>query len=230
MNTVLVVDDDAAIREMVKLALEAAGYAVIEAADTIEARQAIAAGLPAIVLLDWMLPGQSGYELVRQLRRQPASSDIPVIMLTARDREDEKVSALEAGADDYISKPFSVKELLARIKAILRRTAAEPGAEILHAGGIELDQASHRVRAGDLPLRLSPVEFQLLRFFMQHPERVYSRAQLIDQIRGSNTHIEERTIDVHVRRLRKILEPSGHDSLIQTVRGTGYRFSTAPHD
>jgi two-component system phosphate regulon response regulator PhoB len=226
MNTVLVVDDDAAIREMIRMALESNGYAVLEAGNTITARQSLETGEPDIVLLDWMLPGQSGYEFTRSLRRKPASNNIPVIMLTARDREEEKVAALEAGADDYISKPFSIKELLARIKAVLRRSETESDDDVLKMGGLELDKTSHRVTAANAPLKLSPMEYQLLLVFMQNPERVYSRAQLIDRLRGSDGDIEERTIDVHIRRLRKVLEPSGHHHLIQTVRGSGYRFST----
>jgi two-component system phosphate regulon response regulator PhoB len=228
MNTVLVVDDDAAIREMITMALEGNGYEVIEAGDTIAARRCLETGKPDIVLLDWMLPGQSGYEFTRSLRNKPASNSIPVIMLTARGREEEKIAALEAGADDYISKPFSVKELLARIKAVLRRTSTGPDNDILEMGGLELDKKSHRVTASNAPLRLTPMEYQLLLVFMQNPERVYSRAQLIDRLRGHDVDIEERTIDVHIRRLRKVLEPSGHHHLIQTVRGSGYRFST--HD
>ncbi|MBT8117706.1 MAG: phosphate regulon transcriptional regulator PhoB [Gammaproteobacteria bacterium] len=228
MNTVLVVDDDAAIREMIRMALESNGYAVLEAGDTIAARQLLETGEPDIMLLDWMLPGQSGYEFTRSLRRKPVSNSIPVIMLTARDREEEKVAALESGADDYISKPFSVKELQARIKAVLRRSATESDNDVLKMGGLELDKTSHRVTATNSPLRLSPMEYQLLLVFMQNPERVYSRAQLIDRLRGRDVDIEERTIDVHIRRLRKVLEPTGHHCLIQTVRGSGYRFST--HD
>ena len=228
MKTVLVVDDDAAIREMIRMALESNDYTVLEAGDTIAARQHLDTGEPDIMLLDWMLPGQSGYEFTRTLRSKMTSNSIPVIMLTARDTEEEKIAALEAGADDYISKPFSIKEMLARIKAVLRRTSTDSDSDILSMAGLELDPSSHRVKAANRPLKLSPMEYQLLHVFMLNPERVYSRVQLIDMIRGSDVDIEERTIDVHIRRLRKILEPSGHDHLIQTVRGSGYRFST--HD
>ena len=228
MNTVLVVDDDPAIREMVRLALERDGYAVQEAGNTLEAREQLAAGCTDIVLLDWMLPGQSGFEFIRSLHRDPAYNDIPVIMLTARDRESEKIAALERGADDYIAKPFSVRELLARIKAVLRRTAADHGEDILRNAGLELDQARHRVSAGGQPLELAPMEYQLLQFFMQHPERVYTRTQLIDKVWGNCADIEERTVDVHIRRLRKALEPHALENLIQTVRGVGYRFSVRP--
>jgi two-component system phosphate regulon response regulator PhoB len=228
MNTVLVVDDDPAIREMVRLALQRNGYTALEAGDTLEARQQLAAGETDIVLLDWMLPGQSGLEFIRSLRGAPARNSVPVIMLTARDREQEKIAALEAGADDYISKPFSIKELLARIKAVLRRTATASGEDILRTAGLELDQASHRVTAAGQPLELAPMEYQLLHFFMLNPERVYSRARLIDRVWDENTDVIERTVDVHIRRLRMALEPSGHHHLVQTVRGSGYRFST--HD
>ena len=225
MNTVLVVEDDSAIREMVRLALESNNYNVLEAGDTIEARRLLESGKADIVLLDWMLPGQSGYEFTRALRRSNAGENTPIIMLTARDQEEDKIAALEAGADDYISKPFSVKELLARIKAVLRRSSTASDAEILHMAGIKLDQASHRVRIAGEPVRLTPMEYQLLHFFMLNPDRVYSRAQLLDRVWGNSIDIEERTVDVHIRRLRMTLEASGHDHLIQTIRGTGYRFS-----
>ena len=228
MSTVLVVDDDPAIREMVRLALEQNAYTVLEAGDTRATRALLTANEVDIVLLDWMLPGQSGFEFVQSLRRAPARNDVPVIMLTARDHEAEKIRALEAGADDYISKPFSVKELLARIKAVLRRTSPAAGDDILRTAGIELNQASQRVNVDKQRLELAPVEYQLLHFFMRNPERVYSRAQLIDKVWGDYVDIEERTVDVHIRRLRMALEPSGYDRLIQTVRGSGYRFST--HD
>ena len=225
MKTVLVVDDDSAIREMVRLALQKNKYHVLEAGDTRAARRLLESERIDIVLLDWMLPGQSGYEFTRALRSNNASDNIPVIMLTARDQEEDKIAALEAGADDYISKPFSVKELLARIKAVLRRSSTVSGAEVLHMAGIELDQASHRVRIAGKPVRLTPMEYQLLQFFMLNPNRVYSRARLLDRVWGNSIDIEERTVDVHIRRLRMTLEASGHDHLVQTIRGTGYRFS-----
>jgi two-component system phosphate regulon response regulator PhoB len=228
MPTILVVDDDPAIREMITLALTRDGYEVLEAGNALDARQTIASRAPDLILLDWMMPGQSGFEFTRALQRDSAHKQIPVIMLTARGQEEDKVAALEAGADDYIAKPFSVSELLARIKAVLRRTSQDTDGEILATGTLRLDPASHRVSINDTPLELAPMEFQLLRFFMTHPERVYSRQQLIDQVWGTSTWVEERTVDVHIRRLRMALEPSGHDQLIQTVRGTGYRFST--HD
>lgn len=228
MTTILVVEDDPAVREMIKLALTTGGYAVQEAGNTLDARQSIASQAPDLILLDWMLPGQSGFEFARALQRDASHKQIPIIMLTARDQEEDKVAALEAGADDYVAKPFSVSELLARIKAVLRRTRRDSDGEILETGALRLDPATHRVSINDTSLELAPMEFQLLQFFMTHPERVYSRQQLIDRVWGTGTWVEERTVDVHIRRLRKTLEPSGHDQLVQTVRGSGYRFST--HD
>lgn len=225
MTRILVVDDDPAIREMVTLVLMQGGFEVIEAASALEARQTIRSRTPDLILLDWMLPGQSGYEFARSLRRDPSRKEIPIIMLTARDQEGDKVAALDAGADDYVAKPFSVSELLARIRAVLRRTHRGNSSEILEVKALRLDTASHRVTVDDTPLELAPMEFQLLRFFMSHQERVYSRQQLIDQVWSNNTYVEERTVDVHIRRLRKALEPSGHERLIQTVRSAGYRFS-----
>jgi len=226
MLTILIVDDDPAIREMVRLALTGGGYEVQEAGNTLDARQSIVRQAPDLILLDWMLPGQSGFEFARALQRDATHKQIPVIMLTARGQEEDKVAALEAGADDYVAKPFSISELLARIKAVLRRTNRDSGTEILEAGTLRLDPATHRVSINNTPLELAPMEYQLLQFFMTHPERVYSRGQLIDRVWGTSIRVEERTIDVHIRRLRKSLEPSGHDRLVQTVRSAGYRFST----
>ena len=226
MLTILIVDDDPAIREMVRLALTGGGYEVQEAGNTLDARQSIVRQTPDLILLDWMLPGQSGFEFARALQRDATHKQIPVIMLTARGQEEDKVAALEAGADDYVAKPFSISELLARIKAVLRRTNRDSDREILEAGMLRLDPATHRVSINNTPLELAPMEYQLLLFFMIHPERVYSREQLIDHVWGTSVQVEERTVDVHIRRLRKTLEQSGHDRLIQTVRGTGYRFST----
>ena len=228
MSTILVIDDEPAIREMVGMALIRAGYEILEAGSTLEARQILASRQPDLILLDWMLPGQSGFEFTRQLQHNKSHPPPPVIMLTARDQEVDKVAALEAGTDDYVSKPFSVSELLARIKAVLRRTTLDTNSEILASGTLHLDPTSHRVSIDDTLLELAPMEFQLLLFFMTHPERVYSRQQLIDGVWGTSIPIEERTVDVHIRRLRMVLEPSGHNQLIQTVRGTGYRFSS--HD
>lgn len=228
MLTILIVDDDPAIREMISLALANGGYEVQQAGNTMDARQAMSRQTPDLVLLDWMLPGQSGFEFARSLQRDATFKQIPIIMLTARGQEEDKVAALEAGADDYVAKPFSISELLARIKAVLRRTRQDSGGEILEAGMLRLDQGTHRVSINNNLLELAPLEYQLLLFFMTHPERVYSREQLIDRVWGTSVWVEERTIDVHIRRLRKSLESSAHDRLIQTVRGAGYRFST--HD
>ena len=226
MTTILVVDDDPAIREMLQLALVHGGYDVQLAGSALEARDKIAIMIPDLILLDWMLPGQSGFEFARHLRRNPAHKQVPVIMLTARGLTEDKVAALDAGADDYVSKPFSVVELLARIKAVLRRSSDHSAAEVMEIGTLRLDPASHRVSIDATPLELAPMEYQLLLFFMTHRERVYSRQQLISLVWDTGAWVEDRTVDVHIRRLRKVLEPSGHDQLIQTVRGSGYRFST----
>ncbi|MGB5716152.1 MAG: phosphate regulon transcriptional regulator PhoB [Gammaproteobacteria bacterium] len=227
MSCILVVDDDPAIREMVGMALTREGYTWLEAGNVLEARQLIASRKPDLILLDWMLPGQSGFEFARQLQHDKSGSTPPIIMLTARDQEEDKIAALEAAADDYISKPFSVNELLARIKAVLRRSAPHDDKEWLEVDGLLLDPGTCRVSAAEIPVELSPLEYRLLHFFMQHRERVYSRQQLIEQV-WDTAFVEERTVDVHIRRLRKLLEPSGHDRLIQTVRSAGYRFSS--HD
>ena len=226
MTTILVVDDDPAIREMLQLALTYADFEVQLAGSALEARDKLATMTPDLVLLDWMLPGQSGFEFARNLRRHPVHRQVPVIMLTARDQAEDKVAALDIGADDYVSKPFSIAELLARIKAVLRRSSDNSATEIMAIGTLRLDPGSHRVSIGAAPLELAPMEYQLLLFFMTHRERVYSRQQLISLVWGSGAWVEDRTVDVHIRRLRKVLEPSGHDQLIQTVRGSGYRFST----
>ena len=225
MSCILVVDDDPAIREMVGMALTREGYDWIEAGNVLEARQLIASRKPDLILLDWMLPGQSGFEFARQLQHDKSGRTAPIIMLTARDQEEDKIAALEAAADDYISKPFSVNELLARIKAVLRRTTAHDDTELLDVDGLLLDPGTCRVSAAETPVELSPLEYRLLHYFMRHRERVYSRQQLIEQV-WDTAFVEERTVDVHIRRLRKLLEPSGHDRLIQTVRSAGYRFST----
>ena len=222
---VLIVEDEAAIREMVRFALTRADFEVQEAADAGEAKSRLFEQLPDLVLLDWMLPDISGIDLARRFKRDAATRDIPIIMLTARGEEDDKIRGLEAGADDYVTKPFSPRELIARIRAVMRRNSAG-GDQQLEAGNLRLDQESHRVTISGEPVALGPTEFRLLQFLMGHPERVYSRNQLIDQVWGGNSYIEERTVDVHVRRLRKALERERHDRLIQTVRGVGYRFSS----
>ena len=223
--TILIIEDESAVREMLRFALQQQDMNVQEAVETIAAERMIAQTQPDLILLDWMLPGRSGVEFARQLKSTPETADIPIIMLTARSEEDDKVQGLESGADDYITKPFSTRELIARIRAILRRNAPTGPAEQVKIQGLSLDPATHRVQAGNKPVELGPTEFRLLHFFMTHTERVYSRSQLLDQVWGTNVYVEERTVDVHIRRLRKALEPSNHDSLLQTVRGAGYRFS-----
>lgn len=223
---ILIVEDEAAIREMTAHALGREGFEVEQAEDADQAINLIADRMPVLILLDWMLPGMSGLELARRLKRDEMTRHLPVIMLTARGDEDDKVRGLESGADDYVSKPFSPRELIARIRAVLRRSG-EPGPdERLEYEGLVLDTVAHRVTCHGELLELGPTEFRLLRFFMSHPERVYSRAQLLDRVWGGNVYIEERTVDVHIRRLRKALTPGGFDRFIQTVRGAGYRFST----
>lgn len=225
-KTILVVDDEAPIRDMLRLALEMADYKVLEAGDAQSAHSLIVDNKPDMILLDWMLPGTSGIELARRLKREELSHDIPIIMLTAKSEEDNKVQGLELGADDYITKPFSPRELIARLKAVLRRADSSDKAEPIRIANLELDPASHRVTIDDKPIQLGPTEFRLLEFFLTHQERVYSRNQLLDHVWGGNVYVEERTIDVHIRRLRKALTLEGHDRFIQTVRGAGYRFST----
>ena len=224
-KTILIVEDEKPIREMVAFALGRAGYELVEAGDIVEAYERIADKLPDLVLLDWMLPGASGIEFARRLKRDELTRDVPIVMLTARGEEEDKVSGLEAGADDYVTKPFSPRELLARIKAVLRRTSPETESPVLDIAGLKLDQESYRVTAADEPVEMGPTEFRLLAFFMRHPDRVFSRTQLLDRVWGQNAYVEERTVDVHILRLRKALAPSGYDGLIQTVRGVGYRMS-----
>ncbi|MFT7405904.1 phosphate regulon transcriptional regulator PhoB [Zhongshania sp.] len=227
-TTILIVDDEAAIREMIRVGLELAGYECLEASNAQDAHGIIVDQRPDLVLLDWMMPVTSGLELLRRLRRDQLTRDQLVIMLTAKDDEDNRVQGLDVGADDYITKPFSSRELMARIKAILRRSTSREEEETIEVGGLKLDPSSHRVFVDTQPLEMGPTEFRLLKFFMTHQERAYSRGQLLDQVWGSNVYVEERTVDVHIRRLRKALQTDGRDCglLIQTVRGTGYRFST----
>lgn len=230
LQTVLVVDDEAAIREMLQLALELAGFRVLQAPDAAAALALIVDNRPDVVLLDWMMPGTSGYELLRRLRRDELTAPVPVILLTARAEEGNRVQGLEGGADDYVVKPFSPRELVARIRALLRR-ASPPAAETpIEVAGLRLDPLSRRVRANGRAVSMGPTEFRLLHFLMSHPERAWSRAQLLDHVWGASVYIDERTVDVHVRRLRKALEPANDEEfdcgrLVQTVRGTGYRFS-----
>ncbi len=223
---ILIVEDERAIREMIAFGLRRAGFGVREAPDCRSARAALADRRPDLLLVDWMLPDTSGLEFTRAIKRERDTRDLPVIMLTARAEESDKVAGLEGGADDYITKPFSPRELLARVHALLRRSGGGPADEQLELGGLALDRAAHRVSAGGRAVALGPTEYRLLEFFMTHPERVYSREQLLDRVWGGNVYVEERTIDVHIRRLRKALEEHGCDRYVQTVRGSGYRFST----
>jgi two-component system phosphate regulon response regulator PhoB len=222
--TILVVEDESAIMELLKVNLTAAGYAVEEAADAEAAHRSLRRELPDLLLLDWMLPGQSGLALARQLRGDARTRDLPIIMVTARGDESDKVAGLEAWVDDYVTKPFSTRELKARIKSVLRRKAPEAAQDTLTAGALSLDPVAHRVSVGDAGLALGPTEFRLLQFFMARPDRVHSRAQLLDRVWGDHVYIEERTVDVHIRRLRQALEPTGHKDLLETVRGVGYCF------
>ena len=210
---ILVVEDEAPIREMVCFVLEQNGFQPVEAEDYDSAVNQLNEPWPDLILLDWMLPGGSGIQFIKHLKRESMTRDIPVVMLTARGEEEDRVRGLETGADDYITKPFSPKELVARIKAVMRRISPMAVEEVI-------------VMAGEEPLEMGPTEFKLLHFFMTHPERVYSREQLLNHVWGTNVYVEDRTVDVHIRRLRKALEPGGHDRMVQTVRGTGYRFST----
>jgi two-component system, OmpR family, phosphate regulon response regulator PhoB len=225
---ILVVEDERPIREMIAFGLRRAGFEVREAADARSGRAEVANKLPDLLLVDWMLPDTSGLEFTRALKRDRETRELPVIMLTARAEEGDKVAGLEGGADDYITKPFSPRELLARINAVLRRASPVEGAEVIDIEGLVLDQSSQRVSSGERTVALGPTEYRMLAFFMTHPERVYTREQLLDRVWGGNVYVEERTIDVHIRRLRKALEEYGFDRLIQTVRGSGYRFSARP--
>lgn len=222
---ILVVEDEAPIRAMLSFTLGRHGFQISEAADVAQARALMREALPDLLLVDWMLPDESGIDFVKRLKREESTRGLPIIMLTARADEDDRVKGLECGADDYVIKPFSPKELVARINAVLRRMRPERSRQPVELGGLCLEPETHRVRAGEQALEVGPTEFRILHFFMTHPERVYSRGQLLDMVWGTNVYIEERTVDVHIRRLRKALEPHGFDKLVQTVRGTGYRFS-----
>lgn len=225
---ILIVEDEPAIREMVESALISAGFATALAGDASEADAEIRVAPPHLILLDWMLPGVGGVEFARRLRRSDPTRETPIIMLTARCEEQERLQAFDAGIDDYVSKPFSVRELLARIKAVLRRSVGADADAAIEVEGLRLDPTSHRVSSRGRSLKVGPTEFRMLHFFMANQERVFTRGQLLDRVWGSHVYVEERTVDVHIRRLRKALTPYGHDHLIQTVHGTGYRFSREP--
>jgi two-component system phosphate regulon response regulator PhoB len=224
-TSILVVEDEPAIQELLRVSLEDAGFTVHTVADAESAQARIRSELPDLVLLDWMLPGQSGLALARTLRSDARTRELPIIMVTARGDEADRVSGLEAWVDDYVTKPFSPRELKARIKTVLRRRAPESAQETLSVGALVLDPATHRVTADGAAVDLGPTEFRLLKFFMARPERVHSRTQLLDQVWGDHVYIEERTIDVHIRRLRKALEPHGKEQMLETVRGSGYRLA-----
>jgi len=223
---ILIVEDEPAIAELIAVNLRHNGMSPVWAEDGDSAQREIDAVLPDAILLDWMLPGQSGVSLARRWRADPRTKGVPILMLTARGDEADKVSGLDAGADDYITKPFSTQELLARIRAVLRRRAPEKGDETVTLGGIGLDAAAHRVTWNGRPVRVGPTEFKLLHFLMKHPERVHSRQALLDRVWGDHVFIEERTVDVHVKRLREALGPGG--ALVETVRGAGYRITAQP--
>lgn len=222
--TILVVEDEPAIQELLAVNLKHNGFLVVRAGSAEDAEAVIRATLPDLLILDWMLPGKSGVALAKKLRGDERTRELPVIMLTARVHEEDKVLGLEAGADDYITKPFSPKELVARVRAVLRRRQPHLAGDVVEIGALSLNPATHRVIAGGQPVELGPTEFRLLLFFMSHPERVYSRAQLLDEVWGDHVFIEERTVDVHIRRLRATLEPTGEHERVETVRGAGYRF------
>jgi len=225
LKQILIVEDETAIRDMVALAVSRAGMNPVHAADVRAAQEAIAAKVPDLILLDWMLPGISGIDYARRLRRDELTRNVPVIMLTARGEENDKVSGLESGVDDYVVKPFSARELIARMKAVLRRAHGDDADGNVELGGLRIDGPAHRVFADEKPVAIGPTEYRLLHFFMTHADRVYSRGQLLDHVWGGNVYVEERTVDVHIRRLRQTLEPFGKENLVQTVRGAGYRFS-----
>jgi two-component system phosphate regulon response regulator PhoB len=226
--SILIVEDEPAILELVAINLEHAGYQTLRAKNAEDAADLLTRVLPDLVLLDWMLPGQSGLSLARRLRADWRTRELPIIFLTARAEELDKVAGLEVGADDYITKPFSTKELVARVRALLRRRKPHQGQAPVEIAGLRIDPVAHRVSGNGQPLALGPTEFRLLHYFMTHPNRVYTRTQLMDEIWGDQVIIEERTVDVHIRRLRQALAPSGHDAMIDTVRGRGYALRTEP--
>ncbi len=224
MPTVLIVDDEPDIRELIRFTLEEAEYRVLEAAHADAARKQLGES-PDLILLDWMLPGRSGLELATQLKQNTRTKNIPIIMISARGEEEDRVKGLDTGADDYIAKPFSPREMVARIRAVLRRSQSDQHQDAIDIAGLRIDHLSHRVSAEGRSITIAPTEYKLLHFFMTHPDRAFSRSQLLDYVWGDQVYVEERTVDVHVRRLRKALEHSGHQHLLQTVRGVGYRFS-----
>jgi two-component system phosphate regulon response regulator PhoB len=224
MPKVLIVDDEPDIREVARFALEEHGFDVLEAGHADEARKLLA-DAPDLMLLDWMLPGRSGLELAAQLKQNVKTRLMPIIMISARGEEEDRVKGLDTGVDDYISKPFSPREMVARVNAVLRRSRPDDSQDEIEIGGLTMDNISHRVSAGNTQIDVAPTEYRLLHFFMTHPDRAFSRSQLLDQVWGDQVYVEERTVDVHVRRLRKALEKTGHQRLLQTVRGVGYRFS-----
>jgi len=225
MSHIVVVEDEPAIAELIAMNLRHAGHRVTLAASAEQAQREVDSVLPDLVLLDWMLPGQTGLALARQWRSAERTRELPVILLTARSEETDKVAGLDAGADDYLTKPFSPKELMARIRAVLRRKAPEALDEMVELGGLRIDPANRRVQRAGIDLKLGPTEFRLLHFFMTHPERIHSRAQLLDKVWGDHVFIEERTVDVHVKRLREALAPAQASTMVETVRGAGYRFT-----
>jgi len=226
LPSVLVVEDESAIAELIVVNLRHNGFRPIWAMDSAGAQREIDAALPDLILLDWMLPGESGLTLAKRWRAHPRTKAVPIIMLTARGDEADRVAGLDAGADDYIAKPFSTKELVARMRAVLRRRAPEQLGKPLQVGALNLDPATYRVSFNEQPLKLGPTEFKLLYYFMGHAERVHSRGQLLDNVWGDHVYIEERTIDVHVKRLRESMGTAG--AMVETVRGAGYRFTVKP--
>jgi two-component system, OmpR family, phosphate regulon response regulator PhoB len=225
MTNVLVVDDESDIREVIRFALQGAGFRVLEAGHADEARKLLASECPDLVLLDWMLPGRSGLELAQQLKQSAATRSVPIIMVSAKGEEEDRIRGLDTGADDYIAKPFSPREMVARVKAVLRRVKPDELGDDIEIAGLRIDNVSHRVTADGKPVDVAPTEYRLLHFFMTHADRAFSRSQLLDRVWGDQVYVEERTVDVHVRRLRKALEVTKHDYMLQTVRGVGYRFS-----
>ena len=226
MPAVLIVEDEPSIAELIAVNLRHNGFRPTWAMDSVSAQRELDAALPDLILLDWMLPGESGLVLAKRWRAHPRTKAVPLIMLTARGDESDRVAGLDAGADDYIAKPFSTKELLARVRAVLRRRSPEQAGEALTIGGLLLDPATHRVSYSDQPLKLGPTEFKLLHYLMGHAERVHSRGQLLDKVWGDHVYIEERTVDVHVKRLREALGQAG--AMVETVRGAGYRLTAKP--